>query len=138
MTELASRVVGVMAVCLLMSGCGFFGTASLHTDPTRLGGCSLGVGRDATVHGSAADPRLAWAIETASGKRVELVWPKGYTARFSPELEVLDRDGQVVAHEGDLIVGSCLSKDDEPRLDPGRPGRHQGSGLAAPRWLSRP
>jgi hypothetical protein len=81
----------------------------------------VGVGRDATIHGSAADSRLAWAIDNGSGERVELVWPSGYTARFSPDLVILDRDGDVVAREGDLIVGSCLNDEDEPgaiQVDP--------------------
>jgi hypothetical protein len=127
MIKLTSNIAGVLALCWSLTGCGFFAPASLHTNPARLGSCSVGVGRDATIHGSAADPRLAWAIDNGSGKRVELVWPSGYTARFSPDLAILDRDGQVVARDGDLIIGSCLNNDDEPaaiQVDPVDIRRH--------------
>jgi len=36
-------------------------------------------------------------------------------------LVVVDRDGKAVAHEGELIMGSCLSRDNEPdaiQVDP--------------------
>lgn len=134
MTKLASGIAVVLVFCWSLTACGFFAAASLHTNPTRLGSCSVGVGRDATIHGSAADPRLAWAIDNGSGKRVELVWPSGYTARFSPDLAIIDRDGQVIAHEGDLIIGSCLNSDDEPeaiQVDPAEirgPGWQPGDG----------
>jgi hypothetical protein len=134
MSKLTRGIVGVLALCWSLTACRFFAAASLHTNPTRLGSCSVGVGRDATIHGSAADPRLAWAIDNGSGERVELVWPLGYTARFSPALTILDRDGLVVAHEGDLIIGSCLNNDDEPgaiQVDPADirgPGWQPGDG----------
>src|SRR5215213_5309737 len=134
MTKFTRGIVGILALGWSMSACGFFAAASLPTHPTRLGSCSVGVGRDATIHGSAADPRLAWAIDNGSGERVELVWPWGYTARFSPDLAILDRDGQAAAHEGDLIIGSCLSDDDAPgaiQVDPAEirgPGWQPGDG----------
>jgi hypothetical protein len=134
LTKLTRDIAGVLALCWSLTACGFFAAASLHTNPTRRGSCGVGVGRDATIHGSAADPRLAWAIDTGSSARVELVWPLGYTARFTPDLAILDRDGQVVAHEGDLIIGSCLNSADEPgaiQVDPAEirpPGWQPGDG----------
>jgi len=85
------------------------GSVEITVGQTFFADCGLGVGYDATLHGSASDPRLAWAINNGSGTRVEILWPAGYGARFRPQLEVLDEHGQIVAHEGDLIIGRCLS-----------------------------
>jgi hypothetical protein len=103
-----TRSVG-LALAALVAGCSLFSQGALRTNPNRAGSCSVGVGRDATVHGSATDPHLAWAIDNMSGSRLELIWPAGYLARFEPQLVVVDSKGKVVAHEGDLIIGSCLS-----------------------------
>lgn len=54
--------------------------------------------------GSASDPRLVWMM---AGGRQELEWPVGYSARFTPELELLDEDGIVVGHEGTELDGGC-------------------------------
>jgi hypothetical protein len=81
----------------------------LPTDTTWQGGCGLGVGRDLTLRGSASDGGVAWAIDDTGSGRVDLLWPRGYTARFNPQLEVVDESGRVVAHDGDLIIDSCLT-----------------------------
>lgn len=60
---------------------------------------------DVHLHGSLDDPRLAWMIRY--GKREELVWPVGYSARFTPALEVLDENGQVIATEGSFVPAGC-------------------------------
>jgi hypothetical protein len=67
------------------------------------GGGTIG---DFRLHGSAMDPRLAWMIEP-DGRRTELAFGPGWSARFTPRLEVLEADGRVVAHEGSQITGSC-------------------------------
>jgi hypothetical protein len=61
------------------------------------------------------DTQHAWGIDNSGGDRVELLWPAGYVARFTPQLKVLDANGQVVAHDGDLIIGRCLPP---PHIDP--------------------
>ena len=33
-----------------------------------------------------------------------VVWPYRWTARLAPKVEILDQDGRVVAHEGELLV----------------------------------
>lgn len=66
----------------------------------------------ATLHGSPTDPRLAW-MEGPMG-RVELVWPRGYSARFNPQLEVLDDADQLIATERVPIIGACGTPD--PKL----------------------
>ncbi len=34
---------------------------------------------------------------------MDLVWPAGFSARFAPNLELLDPSGAVVGRQGDLI-----------------------------------
>jgi hypothetical protein len=65
------------------------------------------VGLEATLTGSPNDPRLAW-LSTSEGRRVELVWPPGYGARFAPDLEVLNESGSVVFRAGDVVDGGCV------------------------------
>ena len=52
------------------------------------------------------DPRVTWLV-TRGGDRLEVVWPPGYTARFTGGLEVVDSTGIVVFREGDAISGGC-------------------------------
>jgi hypothetical protein len=61
------------------------------------------------------DTQHAWGIDNSGGDRVELLWPAGDVARFTPQLKVLDANGQAVAHDGDLIIGRCLPP---PHIDP--------------------
>jgi hypothetical protein len=86
-----------------------------HWVPVRLdrniGGNPLvcaGVGFTGNSHilaGSADDPRLVWMM--VGGERRELEWPVGYSARFTPDLELLNENGSVVAHEGSRLSGGC-------------------------------
>jgi hypothetical protein len=57
------------------------------------------------LEGAADDPRVAWMI--LNGKAHSLAWPRGWTARFSPSLEVFDDAGRAVARAGDPIGGGC-------------------------------
>jgi hypothetical protein len=66
-------------------------------------------GPRATLLGSASDARLAWVVR--DGQRYELGWPAGYTARFSPELEVLDDHSRLVASQGDQFTKLCPTAD---------------------------
>jgi len=99
--------VAASALALLIAGCG--GAApgpTLRTLDTSGTGCA-GTGLvDATLHGSATDARVAW-IEIAGFGEQLAVFPKGFTARFTPSLEVLDQSGAVVLREGDAITGTC-------------------------------
>ena len=58
------------------------------------------------LRGNAADPHLAWLVGF-DGKRIEVIWPEGYIARYAPSLEVLDPTGQVVLEAGDFVDGTC-------------------------------
>ena len=84
----------------------FLGTVTLPTFDTAV--CA-GIGTDATLTGDPADPRVAWL--ESGGQRVDAVFPVGFTARFTPKLEVLDAHGVVVAQEGTHIDGGCVAGD---------------------------
>ena len=61
---------------------------------------------DYRLHGALTDHRLAWVLGP-DGTRIEVAWPLGYSGRFTPDLEVLDRAGRVVARGGTRATGSC-------------------------------
>ncbi len=63
-----------------------------------------------TLRGSADDPRLAWMVEP-DGRRAELAFAPGWTARFTPLLEVLDPAGAIVARDGAEIAAHCSTAD---------------------------
>ena len=97
---------------VLVGGCQLLvNTRPLPANPTWHGECGFGVGRDVVLRGSVLDPRVTWANDRAGGVRFELLWPMGYQARFTPNLELLDEQGAVVGREGDLIIGSCSITD---------------------------
>lgn len=70
----------------------------------------------ATLAGSPADPRVAW-LEFGDEGRREILWPPGFTAQFTPELEILDASRTVVFRAGDAISGGCTAG---PADDPGQ------------------
>lgn len=92
-------------------------TSSLPGLPSDFQGCA-GVGLDAFLAGSPTDPRLTWLVDIG-GRRLEILWPRRFTARFDPELAVLDATGRVVHRAGDRIEGACVVGDpDGPLLIP--------------------
>jgi hypothetical protein len=62
---------------------------------------------DATLHGSPTNGAV-W-LESSTGGRIEVVWPPNFSARFDPDLEVLDHRGQVAAREGTPVTEACLT-----------------------------
>jgi len=44
----------------------------------------------------------------SGGRRIDLVWPPGYSAQFNPGLEVLDERGKVLFRAGDIVQGGCV------------------------------
>ena len=58
------------------------------------------------LHGSPTDQRLVW-MTFPDGNRREVAWPLGYSARFTPDLELLDETGKVAGREGTLVTGGC-------------------------------
>jgi hypothetical protein len=69
-----------------------------------------GVGLSAVLHGDAADPHVAWLVNDL-GTRIDVMWPPGYRARFTPNLEVLDGSEVVVIRAGDPVTGGCVTAD---------------------------
>lgn len=107
----ANRNAAIIAALALLAGCA--PTVPLPTVATA-GNVCRGVGVEGVLHGAPADPRVAWVDSQFLGqhKRVEVVFPEGFAARFTPNLEVLDRDGHVVAEDGDQITGGCVTGPD--------------------------
>ena len=66
-----------------------------------------GVGLAAVLQGAAWDPSLAWLEHLDGGGRQEVIWPAGYSARFVPQLEILDATGRVVMRQDDFVDGGC-------------------------------
>lgn len=69
----------------------------------------------AVLRGNPADSRLTW-LQTLDGRRVEIIWPLGFVARFEPTLEVIDPSGKAVLLEGDFVEGACEIGDPGGRL----------------------
>ena len=75
----------------------------------NLGDACAGVGLEhATLRGDRNDPRVAW-LELEGFGRKEVLFPPGFGARFSPQLEVVDQSGRIVAREGTVIDGGCVT-----------------------------
>jgi hypothetical protein len=90
----------------------------LPTAPAGESRVCLGVGLVTVLHGSIFDPQAVW-LESMDGKqRIEAEWPPGYTAWFTPGLEVRDEDGDTVLRDGDLVDGSCGHDGGTERLAP--------------------
>lgn len=86
------------------------GTAPWPTPPATPPPCA-GVGLDAILHGDATDPGVTWLRDRTGGGRIEVTWPVGFRARFTPSLVVVDPAGRVVHREGDTIDGGCVDGD---------------------------
>jgi len=97
----------------LPAGPGDYALPAHVGQPWFLGTTCAGVGLDAVVHGSPDDPRIAWLENRlmipagAAGQRMDVEWPTGFRARFTPNLEILDGWGNVVLREGDAVGGAC-------------------------------
>jgi hypothetical protein len=88
-------------------------TASYQLPTTNQTGC-MGIGlTGVSLYGSPDYPRVAW-IGTPGSVRIDVVWPAGFSARFEPDLEVLDAAGRLFAREGSRVTGACLT--DDPRV----------------------
>jgi hypothetical protein len=68
--------------------------------------CAGGGFDGVVLHGAADDPAITW-IQFPNGQRDNVIWPKGFGARFTPDLEVIDERGNVVAREGEEPAGGC-------------------------------
>jgi hypothetical protein len=114
--RLTRTVAAVLAIVVAVPAC----SATPSPPPTNAAGnlvlptmdtppntpCA-GVGTEALLAGDADDPRVAWIVSRMT--RVDVVFPSGFSARFAPDLEVLDASGRVVARAGDRIDGYCVT-----------------------------
>jgi hypothetical protein len=110
MMKIRHAALALVAV-VLVAGCGL-----APQPPTKLPTVSSfnecpGVGASGHITGDPADPRLAWLAEDSGGRR-EVIWPPGYTARFTPKLEILDENGAVAFRDGDRVRGGCVTGPD--------------------------
>lgn len=102
-------LLSLATVLVVLSGCATTGPR-LPTDADWNGACR-GIGLDAMLTGSPSDPRIAW-LTGSGGRRIDITWPPGYTARFTPRLEVLDGTGDVVFRDGSQVTGGCTTGPD--------------------------
>lgn len=68
-----------------------------------------GIGLSASVEGRPNDPRGVWLRTQSGARRIDVLWPPGYAARFADRLEILDNTGQIVLRGGDVISGGCAT-----------------------------
>lgn len=112
------KTFAIALLCVLLVGCAAPVTKSPVGSPTletfalpTVNGASdacAGIGLvGATLTGDPHDPRVAWLKSPANGGRIDIVFPPGFSARFTPRLEILDAAGQVVARDGDPVEGGC-------------------------------
>jgi hypothetical protein len=71
--------------------------------PLSNGDCYPTYLEGAFLAGAPDDPAVAWVVSVA-GERVDVQWPVGFAARFSPDVELLGRGGVVVARRGDVLT----------------------------------
>jgi hypothetical protein len=98
-----------VAIAGFLAGCAQ--TLALPTMATDVVWCRE-IGYEGVLRGDANDPRLAWGEKerrTGSVARRELVWPPGYTARFTPDVEILDASRRVRYVARDVIEGGCVT-----------------------------
>ena len=109
---------GLLALGLALAGCMPFGgpgptpsgVFALHTvDVTGMLCPDVGL-FDTILTGSATDPRVAWLHNPGGDRPVE--FPAGFSARFTPDLEVLDAGGRVAFVDGQRIDGGCVGPGD--------------------------
>jgi hypothetical protein len=103
---------GALLAAVLVWSCARQPVPTSVLPATELFGFCRGIGLDAVLVGDPTDGRLAWLESRIVEARMELVWPTGYVARFTPELEVLDEQGSIAFREGDTVVDGCYEPPD--------------------------
>lgn len=110
------RIAAAIALSLGVLACG------RALPGAEIGGIGIdqacaGVGMQAFLHGSPTDPRTAW-VESITGEEIDVLFPRGYSARFTPTLQVADRTGAIAMEEGDYVYGACVVGDDSLMIAP--------------------
>jgi len=95
--DVLRRLTSILALLLVTAGCGS-GSNAMPSD--------LCVSRvvNAVLTVDADDPRMIWATN-AAGIVLAIRLPGGYGV--TPDNEVVDAEGRVIADSGDRIVGGC-------------------------------
>jgi hypothetical protein len=102
----------VLVAIALIAGCGPAPKPQSNLPTVATFNECAGVGTSGHIASNPADPRIAW-LALESGIRREVIWPPGYTARFTPKLEILDETGAVAFRDGDSVGGGCVTGPDE-------------------------
>jgi hypothetical protein len=66
-----------------------------------------GVAIEAHLTGSVADDRVTWLV-TEGDREIPVVWPAGWLVQFTPQLQVMDPDGEIRFRDGDAVTGICF------------------------------
>ena len=96
--------IGALVVSLTLSACGSavaLKTGSLHSDPNEVG-CYTSGTEGQLVEDATAGTAI---VETQTGDRYLVTWPIGFTGRTGllGGVDVVDKQGNVVAHTGDFV-----------------------------------
>jgi len=82
------------------------------------GACPAALMGRVTLRGDRrSQSRPVW-VESWDGEQRDIVWPYGFSARFTPALELLNARGEVVAREGDVLdLGGGVVSALDPAFD---------------------
>lgn len=72
-------------------------------DPIENGACPQANMWHVTLRGDKTNSDRPAYVESLDGTQRTILWPYGFSARFNPDLEILNDRGEVVAWEGDLL-----------------------------------
>lgn len=106
LTSLPSRFVIVFAL-VASSGCSAATgqTVTIPTLPSPSPGvqvlCTPALHTPFTLEGDRTKSPPVWGVDIF-GRPFPIVWPPGFTARFTPGLEIVDPGGTVVARAGTI------------------------------------
>jgi hypothetical protein len=102
---------GILLAVLLAAGCSSSAAkvVTIPTEPSPPAGqvdlCPTAAFTPFTLAGDPAKSPPVWGINSF-GDVFAITWPTGFTARFSPGLQIIDPTGAVVATGGVVITGA--------------------------------
>jgi hypothetical protein len=96
------------------------GAMALRTDenlvPSSVSGVLCGLNGtlpqvSGVLEGDPSDEAWPVWIQTATGRRMYVVWPKGFSVRFNPTATLLDQEGTPILHDGSPLTLGQFSDD---------------------------
>jgi hypothetical protein len=121
-SRVARVVVLAGAIVLVVTGCNALvprtslppllpGAVRIATDDSDPGAGVTGMCRASRaldpvvgrLEGDAAGTPFSTWLVAADGRLVYVKWPRGFTARFEPSLELIDSRNEVIARRGEII-----------------------------------